>query len=244
MTTKKATPAATKAAAHYRNRVQTKRKSAKARKPAVRSTPPPATAAVPAGAAGAPERKLTPLQQQIANDIGDLLVNGGDNKTAELLIRCAQEHSFKRRAREVWGESEKEAQDFVAKCRLDTNLDLAELKLEWHRNRTATAPEKLNPKSASDRIRAAFLETLREQQITFANNASPEEVSVMIEILQIHESSNRGPYYFEEMPLGMAIENTMGEYHGNWLRVPNKLEDQVKAYINRLRAADRCRTSA
>lgn len=187
-----------------------------------------------------PTRELTPLQQLIADEIADILVHGGYHETVQSLIWCAAAHKTWRWAKNNYGESEQSTiDDLMTECPRQFDNWLEELTAEWRRNRQVPAVERVAPKTAADRIRARFMDELRERMATFMVESTPEEQHVMLDILTTHESSNRGRSALDKMPLGAAIQDVLGEGWPDWVRVPRSMSNQVESYIACLKAAER-----
>jgi hypothetical protein len=214
---------------------QTKQKSAAEPEPISQTASTPAVA--PAKAA---TRELTPIQQLIADEVAEMLVHGGHKDDTAGLIFAALQNMHQRfydnlsLPHETPEELRKNVEDLA---RRDYPDWIAEMRMEWNRNRTAKAEDKVEPKTATECIRANVIDDLRDQFRHFLTEGTPEEHRLMLEILRDQEGSARRGV-LNELPLGQAFDYALGNSAPEWVKVPNGMREQVDKYIECLRAAD------
>jgi hypothetical protein len=179
-------------------------------------------------------RALAPAQQFIADEVADMLVNGGAEEFTDLLISAAARHAFWRWASSLHGPQE---QDRIKKAVADLGYRrFQDLKTEmiaaWREQRRApketARPE---PKTVAERIRANILGDLRRAFWRFLTEATPEECRLMLDVLRDHESANHGRCAFDELPLGRAFDYVLGKAAPDWVKVPEEIRGQVDSYI-------------
>jgi hypothetical protein len=202
----------------------------------------PAAGAAKARKPALPSRRLdiAPIQQLIADEIADLLVNGGCADAVDSLLMTAGYHMAWRLAVELCGPGEQQQIDKAVEDRSDDHYDewKADLMAELKRNRN-TAPEaRVEPNTATERIHRRVIEELRGRFEGFLTEGTPEEHMILSEVLSTHEGINHGRDSFGELPLGHAMEEALDKHTGDFLRVPHQFEKQVERYIECLRAAD------
>jgi hypothetical protein len=199
------------------------------------------TKTVPSVPARIPDaRELAPIQNLIADEVADLLVNGGCADAVENLLMAAGCHSVWRWAVNQLGPDKQEEIAKIVTDRGGRSYDewYADLTVEWKRNRKAAPDAKVEPKTAANRIRRLRMDELRERFESFLTHSTPEEQTILSDVLLIQESTTRGLSRdcFDELPLGTAMEETLDKYTGDFLRVPHRFEKQVQQYIECLRA--------
>ena len=184
-------------------------------------------------------RELAPIQQLIADEISDLLVHGGHADSVWHLLRAAGCHTVWRWAANVYGPDEQREVDRFVREQSKAKLDgwKADLAAEWKRNRKAAPNAKVEPQTAAERIRGGFMDELCRRFESFLTAGTPEEHMILNEVLLTHESSSNVRDSFDELPLGMAMEDVLGKYAGEFLRVPHRFEKQVEQFIECLRVA-------
>jgi hypothetical protein len=189
-------------------------------------------------AAETTSRALAPVQQLIADEVADMLVNGGDPHITDLLMSAAAHHQFWRWANARYGPQEQEEiKDSVAKRAHGQFEKLkSDMIVAWRESHRApkTKPE---PKTVTERIRAGVVETLRHRFEVFLTEGTPEEQRLLLDTLVDHESSNHGRDAFGELALGCAFESALGKVEREWLKVPSSMRDQVVQYIACLEVA-------
>jgi hypothetical protein len=191
------------------------------------------------------QEELTPIQQLIADEIGELIMRGGAMEDVDSILWSAVA-CMERRRLETLRIGEKERDEMITKrVRADFDRMKAELVLSW---RGASRPGKPGAQTQSNaahlRIRAMVIETLRERFECFLSEGTPEEHRLMSDILIDHESSNRGRNAFDELPLGRAFEYQVQAYARDYVRVPGSMREQVEQYIECLKAVDSKGTNA
>jgi len=207
----------------------------------VKTKPEPIT---PAAAKTAPEstvparRRLTEISDVIADEISDMLVHGGDSKETNRLIDMALRHMHRRFSALLTNiMDEQERQKYTEQL---VNRDFpewrAQLTLEWKRNERMPAEVRPKPATISEQIREAAREQAREGFDTFLVRVTPEEMRLMAEILGWYESYATSAATLNKVPLAEAFSiliDTRG-----YISVPERMEEQVKAYVACLKAAD------
>jgi hypothetical protein len=187
-------------------------------------------------------RELAPIQQLIADEISDLLVHCGCADAVENLLMAAGCHSVWRWAVNLFGPDEQENIGATVMDRGEANSDewYADLTAEWKRNRKAAPDGTVEPKTATKGNRGSYMDELRERFESFLTESTPEEQMILSDGLLAQHSTNRGlgRDSFNELPLGIAMEEALDKYTGDFLRVPHQFEKQVQQYIDCLRAAD------
>jgi hypothetical protein len=186
-------------------------------------------------------RELAPIQQLISDEIADLLVHGGCASAVDSLLMAAGSHSAWRWAMGLFDPKQEEIEGIVKNrggryCEEWKN----ELTSEWKRNSKAATADKVEPKTATERIHARIMDELRAHFEAFLTESTPEEQMILTEVLMDQKSNNRALTRdgFDQLPLGMAMEYALDKYTGEFLRVPYRLEKRVSQYIDCLMAAD------
>jgi hypothetical protein len=211
------------------------------RKPNSKSVPTEKPAAAPPAA-----RELAPAQQLIADEVADMLANGGDSRITDLLISAVAHHQRWRWAVGLYGTQDRNQ----VKLAVDDigGRDVQELKADlivaWRENHRAPKSARLEPKTVTERIRARVLDELRGRFEEFMTRGTPEECLLLSEILLNHESCTRGRDAFDELALGQAFACAIGKVSPDWVMVPESIRTQVKAYIQCLKAAEDRRSAA
>ena len=185
-------------------------------------------------------RPLAPVQQFIADEIADLLVNGGHNESIENLIWTACHHAAHRWLSNLYGPEETDKIEVHLKkfAQRDFENHKADLLTAIKQNRRATREERAEPKLAAERIRARVLDILRGHFDSFLVRATPEECWIMRDIMVTHESTTHGREEFNELPLAGAIEGVIEHSVSTYMRVPECMQKHVQNYIDALKAAD------
>ncbi len=188
-------------------------------------------------------RELAPIQQLIADEIADLIVHGGCDAAVSNLLLAVGSHSVWRWATDLFDDpDEQEKVEEIVADRGGRNCEgwRVALVAEWARNRNFAPADKIEPKTASERIRGRIMDELRDRFETFLTQSTPEEQMILTEVFTDQKGGTRGLTRdnFDELPLGMAMEYALNKYTGEFLRVPSRFEKQVLQYIDCLRAAE------
>jgi hypothetical protein len=189
---------------------------------------PPSSAAAETAPTSA--RTLTQLQALIVDELADLVVFGGKSEDEDNMLRAAAGHMSRRRA---YGDGD--VSGFVEMHSRDWRDEIAAERAHAR----ATLPDLPKAITATERARTAVLGELRQALSEFTGNATPEEVRLMLEIMNCHQANTRGRDDFRELVIAEAFDITIHNRHTlNWVMVPPHLKDQTEAYIECLKAAD------
>jgi hypothetical protein len=196
-------------------------------------------ASQPTAKTAAQDSELTPIQQLIADEIGDMIARGGERADVDSVLWHALA-SMKRRELQRFGSTKgKECEAEVTK---DVNASFdrrkAELVLSWKQNNQSEPGPDHTSHAIAHRIRAAILERLQYTFDKFLGRGTPEEHRLLLEILQDHEGCNLGPESSAELALGYAFEYQLESEQREYVRVPRHLRGQVDKYLACLIAAD------
>jgi hypothetical protein len=205
-----------------------------------RSVPTPRPATVPAAAPPAQPkpRELAPIQQFIADAVAHLIVNGGHDDDLDSILWHAIAHEWQRTTNYLVDEPQK-AREGAEKRAGNVHQEYkAELLMAIRQNRKATPAETIEPKTATERIRANLIDTLSYKFEEFLRDATPEERYLMLEILMDHDSGNHGSDAFDELPLARAFDYALGIAAPEYVKVPYTMRKTVEAYIEALKAAN------
>lgn len=183
--------------------------------------------------------ELAPIQELIADEIGELIMRGGDDEDVTSILWSALANM----ERKVFARFTKDGKAVEARVAQAVRATLdrrkAELVMAWKQSATP-GEEETTSKAAHLRIRALVIETLRERFETFIVEGTPEEHYLMTEILLDHEMSNHGREMVNELAIGTAFERQLGIVTA-YIRVPAGIQEQVQRYIDCLMAAP-CKT--
>ncbi len=188
----------------------------------------------------APTRpELPKIAEIICDQVADLLTHGGHQDAVRWLILAALGH-YERKRFGQWVDNPAELEKHVDEMlRRDLPDAHAELRMYWKQNqrKPATRPE---PKTITDQIRANVIGRVREEFDAFLCDATPEEHRLMYEILttwrsSTHGTMNRGT----EVTLGLAFSDQLDSPTRSYIKVPEKLVEQVEKYVQCLMAAER-----
>ncbi|MDR3739310.1 MAG: hypothetical protein P4L40_09855 [Terracidiphilus sp.] len=193
-----------------------------------------------AGPTERPTRDLAPVQQLIADEVGYMLVHGGHEQDTQLLVLIAFRNMWQRYydnlgpLNETPAETRKRVGDLAGR---DYPESIAELRMEWKRNRAAKAEDTIEPKTATECIRANVIDTLQCRFEDFVVQGTPEEHRLMLDILQDREA-NGWRDNSNELSLGKAFDYALGKSAPDWVKVPSEMRKQVEQYIKCLEAAE------
>lgn len=179
-------------------------------------------------------RPLAPIQELLADELADILVNGGHRKITDALLRTAYRHYQWRWAVNVYGAENTEKIEAIMKeplvdKRFDSWRD--DLLVAWRETRKTPPPEQPIA-TASQRVRNSWIERLGHQFDIFLSDGTPEEIVLLWDTLTTHESRTRGRSNFDELTLAEAFEDVLANNINGFLRVPNEMREAVLDYIH------------
>jgi hypothetical protein len=204
-----------------------------------RTAPAPKVAAASPAEAQPKPRELAPIQQFIADEVADMLIRGADKgDDLDSLLWVALANSKRRFLFNYEADKQKVEQQVRDTTLADFKGHQAELLIAIHQNQLAPPADKVEPKTATARIRARLLETLRDNFEAFLHHGTPEERQIMHEVLISHSSVNKGSDNFDELPLAKAFDEEIGKGSREYIRVPSAMREQVNCYVECLVAAN------
>jgi hypothetical protein len=186
----------------------------------------------PAAAHAPAKPELMPIQQLICDEVADMLIHGGHQSDVESLILAALGHMHMRKYLQVdhksgqWNDSEcrESAEKLIIR---DAEKWKADLACAWVENLRATPrPE---PIDVVGRIRERVIDELRALFEGFLTEASPEDHTLMREILTYLDGNvfrDDGP----RVALAEEFDIQIGRAW-NYLKVPERILEDVRQYI-------------
>ncbi len=183
--------------------------------------------------------KLPQSIDQITEALSEMLSIGTREALLENVIAGAIEHINRRTYARGIGIDE---QDVIWKAvdrEISHNLQpwKQDVMAEWRRNRRQS-PARIEPKHIDDLIRAEVRDALEYNLESFLGKATPKEVRFLADVMSDWNSrSFAAPNDDAEIYIGLAFERQLGR-DNCYLRVPERMVDQVEKYVAALRAID------
>jgi hypothetical protein len=107
----------------------------------------------------------------------------------------------------------------------------------WRQNRRQ-ATTSVDPRTISERIRENERDTLESRLDVFLGGATPEEIRLLSAVMADWENrSHSCPHNYNEIYIAMAFEYQLDQPRC-YIRVPERLVDQVEKYVDALRAIE------
>jgi len=185
-------------------------------------------------AATAPPAGLNTTQEKIIDAVSEMLAHGGHPDNIEQLLRASLGHRFRRELEDSFKDLPEDRERVITRWLAEGlgewKTDLA---IAWRANQRADRPE-IEPKTFSERIRAQSRDVLIEHSEEFLRSAEPEEIQVLVEILDFRNGGIidriKG---VNEIPLGEAFGCTL-DRNETYIRIPKGLRGKVQKYIDAL----------
>ncbi|HWF08033.1 MAG TPA: hypothetical protein VG297_06190 [Bryobacteraceae bacterium] len=180
---------------------------------------------------------LTRTHELIADAVAEMLTCGGHDEEVDAMIRAAMAHTRRRFFGRLIDDKAKlgatiENFNPDAFSEWKTDLMIAWRKNEW------PGPPQIECGSISALIRANFREALKGSFDNFIASASPEEIRLLWAVLNNWDGRNHLPERrYDEIYLGHAFEYELGR-NRCYIRVPERMVDQVEKYVDALRAVE------
>ncbi len=193
--------------------------------------------------ASKPQPEITAMQDLLCDLAGDLIMNGGDRQDSEPFLRALARHQWRLRFPNYPIDAEQ--RDKRTGDDEERSFD------EWFRKYTAGLPD--NPREVSlpevrkdrvltitDRIRDNIRQHLAERMAEFLRRASPEDLSLMREVLMFW-GCNGGPlqagYDVQSIVLADAMENEIQRHEtdGTYIRVPEEFVPIIIQMVRQVR---------
>jgi hypothetical protein len=179
-----------------------------------------------------PRAALTPIQEELADLCGDLIVSGGTPGDVNGLIEAALDHKFRAYLIDCGQTGEKLEQTVsrdVGKAR-ETYLDALAAARALREKLPET--ERPQPATATDRVRAYDRGAVRELFDEFMTYAQPEEIHFLKGVLETRAQRQaiwEAPG-FSKIEIAECFELETAGSH-SYIRVPAGVADQVEAYV-------------
>lgn len=182
---------------------------------------------------------LTDLQALLADELSDLIVSGGRPEAVAALITAAARHAnFRNFSRWLEDKPADLERAVSAAVQRDVTEWTAQLSVQHARNRRAEPADEIEPKTASERIRAQVLNTLRWRFKEFLAEGSPEDHRLLAEVLSDHNAIESRRTQFGELILARAFEEQLDTVTRCYLVVDARYREQTLDYVACLKAAD------
>lgn len=194
---------------------------------------PPTTAATPLNSFFDPA-DIPRTHELIVDAVTEMLTRGGHPDDVDGMLRATMAHTRRRTA----PESNQDGPHIAEFIREKFNKWKHELIIAWSKNKKVEAPA-FEANTISDRIRVNARESLWLQFATFMDQATPEEIRFLLEIL--NRRNDRAPGAEEsgdEILLANSFEIQIQRDEVCYLKVPELLVKEGQKYIDALRAID------
>ena len=178
--------------------------------------------------------ELTPIQERIADLLGDLILNGGNDANVDGMLYNALEYHWRRMFADRPGSSDSE--DNEAQKFADGHLN------EWKRELVQSWPKRedkaaagTDPKTVTDYIRAEVRHQLEFHWDWFLSSATPEEIRFMDMVLMDWDSTHTSSFAYDpaELEIGNSFEREINR-GVRWVKVPHELRDKVVDFVELL----------
>jgi hypothetical protein len=200
-------------------------------KPQTPRAPKPSTQKIESRCAK-PEPQFSGTQAVLADMFGELLTTGGAPEDVENAVYAGLCHH----ARKIFGpltkdfrKLEKDVTEWADKHLQGWLDNLAVARAQRPQLPEDARPE---PKTVSDRIREAARQTVEEYLREFAAQGSPEDMRLMLAVMEIWESSHASwmQELYRESPLAEAFAYALGA-NETYVKVPRRIVDHVESYV-------------
>ncbi len=174
----------------------------------------------------------------IADAIGEMLTRGTTDSCLDRVLIAAISHISSR----VYAHLDTDEAEIekIINCDVDHYFRpwKTDILASW-RNTRRDSPAAVEPKTVAERIRAEVREDVERQFEEFLDRGTPEEMRFLREVLTDHESrSHLTPLSSDaEMALGQTFDFALGDSRV-YLRIPERIADQVQDYVRALRAIE------
>ncbi len=181
---------------------------------------------------------FTPTQERIADSVADMLVHGSPaDLNLWLLVRATISHDWRLKFGD--GLSTEEMEKSAAQAVDRDARRLLESLIQSRIERTDLTERQAQPaEGIMQRVREAARSQCAGELQQFLETGNPEDIRLMIEIMQNYDSVHAsfvGDTTNIEVGLASAFYDAIKYGSANYIRVPQELMDDVKAYVEALR---------
>ena len=180
--------------------------------------------------------ELAPIQEQVADLVGDILLRGGHPDEVDSIIWSAMTHHW--RLFETGGclpETSKVSERAEAFARREFETWKRRLIKSWP-DREAQKIE-IEPNTVTEYVRRDVRGALELQFGLFLGNATPEELCFMESVFTDHNCSSTHQIDAGELEIANSFEREISR-GVRWVRVPHKIRDKVVAFVEMLTPED------
>jgi hypothetical protein len=176
---------------------------------------------------------LTPLQLMLADEVADILSNGSEaTASAALVLTAVAHHREYRRGGKNW-----QATSTGLSNPSDWRIDLEPI---WKARRLESAEsQSAATATARDRLRSCVTDNMKAYFRRFIDQSTPEERDLLSHALELHYSAAL-PDAFDECHLATILDAEINDRQSTFLRVPEKLRDQMEVHLALLARAEKC----
>jgi hypothetical protein len=176
----------------------------------------------------AAERKpfIFGVQETIADDVAEMISTGTSSTNLKLLSRIVVDHRWRRK----FGNHSDCGEEYM--IRETANL-LDELAVARTARKYLDVDERPEPADLVARIRERAREECADGLQDFLNQANPEELRLMQEVMVAYRSAHNNDLAYGELGIASAFMEQVNQ-KVNYVRVPEKLLADVENYIHAL----------
>jgi hypothetical protein len=176
---------------------------------------------------------LTPLQLMLSDELADIVSNGSEETPSVALVLTAVAHHREyRRGGKNW-----QTTSTGLSNPSDWRIDLEPI---WKARRLESAEsQSAATATARDRLRTCVTDNMKAYFRRFIDQSTPEERDLLSHALELHYSAAL-PDAFDECHLATILDAEINDRQSTFLRVPEKLRDQMEIHLKLLIRAEKC----